>query len=525
VSEQALDLRSAVAVLRRRKRILIVAAAVGLAAGVTFAILQPPRFTSTTLVLLPPPTVEQTDPGVETQVAIVLSTSILGKAGQQVHPTLSARDLADQVVVSAPTPQLIRIQASSLRAHDAQALSQGIADAYVGYVQEASRQVSSTALAALDGRQSQLEGQVSALQSEIGDTNKRRQDEASNSPNGIKDAQLLAQLRAEQADVSLQLDKIKDEIAAASPAPSTTGSGTTSIVQKATPAVGQSALKSLLLWVPFGALSGALLAAVVLLTLARTDRRARLRDEIADAVGGTVVGVVRSRPQRSVAGWSTLLESYTPGPVDNWAFRQVLRALAPPEERSQARKGDMRVPGRVDHPRSLTVVSLSGDLRGLAVGPQLAAFAASLGITTRLLTAVGNESAAPLWAACAADRDADPRPGLVVGEVRPEEAAELTVVLAVVDRRQPRLGHALRTSATLLTVASGAATEEELARLAVAIDDAGRTIDGIVVADPDRSDRTTGRLSMDERARQVALPVRLTGLRPEGVGDLRRVRS
>ena len=71
--------------------------------------------------------------------------------------------------------------------------------------------------------------------------------------------------------------------------------------------------------------------------------------------------------------------------------------------------------GKVDHPQSVTVVSLSGDQRGIAIGPQLAVFASSLGIVTRLVTAVGQERAPALWAACAAAREDAPRPGLYVG--------------------------------------------------------------------------------------------------------------
>ena len=67
---------------------------------------------------------------------------------------------------------------------------------------------------------------------------------------------------------------------------------------------------------------------VVLLATARRDPRVRLRDDIADAVGSPVLAAVRSRPQQSVAGWSTLLETYEATPVESWAFRQVLRGLA-----------------------------------------------------------------------------------------------------------------------------------------------------------------------------------------------------
>ena len=86
------------------------------------------------------------------------------------------------------------------------------------------------------------------------------------------------------------------------------------------------------------------------------------------------------------------------------------------------------------------------------------------------------------------------------------EAIDLTIILVVVDRRQPDLGDVPASAATILSVAAGTATEQELARVAVAVDDAGRRIDGIVVADPDQTDRTSGRHTMDERSRRPALP-------------------
>jgi hypothetical protein len=55
-------------------------------------------------------------------------------------------------------------------------------------------------------------------------------------------------------------------------------------------------------------------------------------------------------------------------------------------------------------------------------------------------------------------------------------------------------------------------TREDFARLAVALDDVGRRVDGVVIADPDPSDRTTGRRTLDERAMQAPLPLRITGV-------------
>jgi hypothetical protein len=280
----------------------------------------------------------------------------------------------------------------------------------------------------------------------------------------------------------------------------------TSVIQQATEATGLPTLVRLLIWAPFGALVFTLLAALALLVTARRDPRLRLRDEIADSVGSPVLASVPSKPQQSVAGWSTLLETYEATPVESWAFRQLLRGLVTADH-----KGEWRAGGKVEHPRSVTVLSLSGDERGLAIGPQLAAFASSVGLATHLATA-GHESAAALWAACAAERESAVRPGLFVGKLPTAQAIDLTITSVVLERGHPEFGNAPSSAALLLAVAAGTATEEELARVAVAVDDAGRRIEGIAVADPDQTDHTTGRHTMDERTLQLALPTRLTGI-------------
>jgi capsular polysaccharide biosynthesis protein len=526
MSDQITDLRSTAAVLHRRRRVLAATAAVGLVLGTTYVMVQPPPLTSTTLVLLSVPTEAQTSSiDVATQVRIVLSATVLGAAGETVEPALTARSVDKMVEVSAATDQLVEIDSTSAEASQAQAVSQAVADAYVAYVSATARSANSGALADLHTREETLQAQITALQDQITSTTRRQEEVEPDSEDGRREAQLLAGLQTEQADLSLQLDKVKDEIATSGPAESS-GSAGASVIQPATAATGPSTVRRLLFWTPLGALFCTVLAAAVILATARRDPRVGLRDEIADAVGSPVLAAVQSRPQRSVAGWSTLLETYEATPVESWAFRQVLRGLVP-AERGQDRKGEPRGVGTVDHPQSITVVSLSGDGRGLAVGPQLAAFASSLGIATRLVTAQGHDRAATLWAACAADRTPPPRPGLYVGEVLDGEAIDLTIILVVVDRRQPDLGEAPTTAATVLSVAAATATEQELARVAVAVDDAGRRIDGIVVADPDRTDRTSGRRTMDERSRQVALPMRLTGIGSPDVtpGDPNRTRA
>jgi hypothetical protein len=54
-------------------------------------------------------------------------------------------------------------------------------------------------------------------------------------------------------------------------------------------------------------------------------------------------------------------------------------------------------------------------------------------------------------------------------------------------------------------------TAEELARLAVATVADDRTIDGLVVTDPDPFDRTIGRVAQSQRRTGSRLPTLLTG--------------
>jgi hypothetical protein len=257
-------------------------------------------------------------------------------------------------------------------------------------------------------------------------------------------------------------------------------------------------------------IAAGLAALLLVLVVGRRSRRLRFRDEIADALGAVVIASVRSQTARSVAGWTALLANYSPGTVDSWALRQTLRHLLG----TDVALGLPRQPGEKAKRNAVTVIvlSLGDDPRGLALGPQLASYAASVGVRTRLVAAQGEGSAVSLWAACSGVyENSEVRENLVVGTQGGPQKAELMVVLAVVDRHDPELTELPRTGSTILAVSAGAATAEDRARTAVAADDAGARIEGILVADPDDIDRTTGRHLQAERSEQIPLPTHLTG--------------
>jgi capsular polysaccharide biosynthesis protein len=263
----------------------------------------------------------------------------------------------------------------------------------------------------------------------------------------------------------------------------------------------------LAVWAALGALAGGALAAGWTVIASRNDLRLRRRDDIADAVGLPVVASLPTRRPTDPAGWLQLLRSYTPGAVDSWSLRKVLRLVAPADQRAA----------------DVMVLCMAGDHRALAAGPQLAAFAASLGVRTALELSTQDPSVATLRTACSTAATRPPRPLLAV--TPPDGATEwggrgaaLTVVVSVADRQRPRLDGTRRTAVVLLAVSAGFATAEDLARLAVAAADDDREILGILVTAPDPEDRTSGLLPQAARPAVGQLPTRTTGLVREPPG-------
>jgi hypothetical protein len=175
-------------------------------------------------------------------------------------------------------------------------------------------------------------------------------------------------------------------------------------------------------------------------------------------------------------------------------------------------------------PESLSVISFAEDHKALPIGAQLAAFATSIGIPTAVAVDVAPEEQQdeeePVTALAVDDDDdsappASPErrlPGDVIRLGGEPGKVTLDVQLLVIDREAPQLAGTLHTTRTVVALSSGTVTAEELARLAVAAAADDRTIDGIVLADPDPSDRTIGRVSQSSRRSSAAmLPTLLTG--------------
>jgi hypothetical protein len=264
----------------------------------------------------------------------------------------------------------------------------------------------------------------------------------------------------------------------------------------------------LLITAGLGGLFGLIAGSVLSVGLSSSRHMLRDRDDVADAISAPVLASLRVRRPARAAGWTHLLDSYRPEGDDAAVLREILAGMG---------LGDLPSgPGAARAYRSLLVLSLSSDPRALAVGPQLAAFAASLGVPTALLVDDRHNARAmaSLRSACAAGagQSTSERGGHLQLGVMTEQAqqwpagADLTIRVGVVDGKVPRLEGGDVPSAAVLAVSPGVASGEELARVAASITAEGLPIGGAIVANARTSDYSTGRVPQPVGTRHQSEP-------------------
>jgi capsular polysaccharide biosynthesis protein len=431
MSDQPLDLRRSMQLLRRHKFVVAAFAVLGLAGGLGVGMLSAPMFTSNALVVLPPSV-----HNIATQAVIVSSDSVLSHALRTIDPGESPQSLRADIQVKTPTLGILSISAQGKTAAQAERIATAVARSYVAYV---------------------------------------RSPDSPGSP-----------VRA-------------------------------TILQPALNATAPSRITQWLVYGVLGVLIGGLIGAIVVLAAGRRDRRLSERDHIADSIGVPVLASVRVGQPSDAAGWTKLFEDYQPGAADAWRLRKALRQLW------------LTGADHVDHGAggsSLSVLSLSSDPKALTLGPQLAVFAASLGIPTVLVVGPQQDTnaTAVLRTACAAPPEPSRRSRYLrvtasdQGESTDwlqQPGAGLTIAVAVVDGETPRVADTMRAATTVLGVSAGAVTAEQLARVAASAAMDSRDIAGILVADPNPADHTTGRVPELSRSTHRRMPTRVTGLSTE----------
>ena len=145
MSQQALDLRRSMQIVRRHKILVGIVVVLGILGGAAYAVLKPPMLTSTALVALQEPASAQqanssstttggADPFTTTQEIVAGSYPVLVDALPDVRPAMSFDELRHNVQVGSPSPGIISVNAKGKNAADAEATANAVANSYIRYV-------------------------------------------------------------------------------------------------------------------------------------------------------------------------------------------------------------------------------------------------------------------------------------------------------------------------------------------------------------------------------------------------------
>ena len=506
MTEQILDLRRALRLLRRFWRTVAVFSLVGTLLAAGYALTRPPRYSATALVLLPnsaattPGSQSDTVDAIPTDARIATSAAVLVPAGLKVDHFLSLATLQHRVSATpSATASVLTIVATGPSARETEALANAVADQLMSFVTGTGAVASSGTVTALQTQADQLTGRLAGLQKEIDTVTGRLDREGSTSSAGREDTRLLTEYTSEQTDLQLQLTSVKGLISTTELGQVSANQGT-QVLQRATTA-SSSRRSSTVLAVIIGFLVGTLGGAVFILSRHRRDARLFTRDELARALGAPVALSIHARPKRASTEWVELFDHYEPSAAEQWNVRKAMYELG-------ALDGDMA---------RLEILTLAKDAPAATLAALVAVSTAASKIDTAFAFIDEIDSMPGLRSACQrlAQRDEPPRPGLVVlADVDPSHwsGPGVAIVGRTVDPAGPVEPETQTRTVTVVAVSAGTATSDQLARVAIAAADAGQPIRAILVANPEADDQTTGRFPEGPNRASVILHRRTLGV-------------
>lgn len=490
LTEQLLDVKGSLRVIRRSWRVAAVFVLVGLLGAAGYLVHSLPRYRATALVLLPPSTsvisgtTSSTARPVTTDAKVATSAAVLLPAGRGLFPGASLSQLQARVKASSAASGVLQISATAPSRRLAERLANAVAGRLVAFVTADGSAANAGVIAGLEAEEAQLQHELGAVQKETAQTNSRIATEGASSPSGRQDSALLSDLTSQAASLDLQISSVKSQISSAQLGQISANLGT-EVIQRATTASPPSAI-SLALPGLAGILGGGLIGSVVVLAVNRARPRVWTRDGLAMALGAPVVLSLDVPQRRSLGDWTQLLERHEPGPLELW---NVLRALR-----------DLGV--CTGEPQRLMVVAFKGDNSAIAEAVQLAVTAAASGVATELAVLAPDRAADTLQAVCAkyGHDERQPRAGLTVHDRpfgTPDQTAELsvTVVVAEIDDPTGSMVAPPPDGSCIVSISAGFASADDLARVGVAAISAGSPIKAVCVANPESRDHTIGRFA------------------------------
>jgi capsular polysaccharide biosynthesis protein len=502
VTEQPLDLRGLAAAVWRQRRAALACIVVALVGAVGFTVVAPPLYTARALVLLPASSLDANGAptrDVQTQVRIASSSNVLGLAARALHPIPNVADLHTHVTVSAPTPDLLQFAARASSQASAEATADQVANAYVVASQRGTSDLVTRVVAALKAQATGLTEQATALQTQIDAATTRLGALDPTSAAAANETARLDSLRAQQGDVASQLLNVNGQVSDVQLSSAVANSGTR-LLQRASGASNAAVVTGLRNG-GFGLVLGLLAGTMLALMLDRRDRRLRRRDDIARAAGVPTIASIATRVTRTSEERLALMSQYEPSLDESFGLRWTLRHLLTAHPATPARA---------------TIVLLAGDEAARGVPLQLAAFSARAGVRTVVLDAP-TRAVAPLQEPARTDDGRDsvmPNLWLVASRANgpgiDHLSPQLVITVLVVAGGDLGRGDPDGMTTTLLAISSGFATSEAVGSVVAAATEGGRPLFGVIVANAEPHDDSSGRDPVAASTMRRRLPVRAT---------------
>jgi capsular polysaccharide biosynthesis protein len=499
LTEQPLDLKGSMAIIRRSWWLAVVFVLAGVLAAGVYLVTSLPRYQATAMVLLPPSssqfsgTSTAAHPGT-TDAKLATSAAVLLPAAKSVAPADSLSQLQSHVKASAVASGLIEISAIARSRRQAERLANAVAANLVAFVTGNGSAANSSVIDDLVAERNQLQQQLRDLHDEESATTRRISKEGASSAAGKDDETLLTELRSQAASVNLQVNSVKSQLSFTELGQVSANLGT-EVVQRATTATPPS-FSYFALPLLIGLLGGALVGSIVVLAVSRARPRAWTRDGLATALGAPVALSFDVRARRTVGDWIELMESYEPGPLEQWNALKSLRELGV----------------GVGESRKLAVVVFEGDRAAVSEAVQLAVTAAASGIRTELSVVAPDGAADTLQAVCAkyVRESREPRPDLRLHDPpassTQDQAATLSlrVLVTKLDNPAGSLSASWPEAVGIVSISAGFASPDDLARAALAAARAGLPISAVWLANPEAGDDTIGRLPVVGSTKSLA---------------------
>ncbi|MDQ3895965.1 MAG: hypothetical protein M3326_01735 [Actinomycetota bacterium] len=441
-------------------------------------------------MLLPPSALDATGRplrNVATERRIAASAEVLRRAGEALNPPVPASRLVTRVTVNAIGSDILDIGAQAPSPREAVKLADAVAKEYVNFSETATAEQADTSIALLKDTATALQNQIETLTADIAAGSARLAGLPQGSPQAAQQAALLDSQRAAQVDANRQLSALNTRVADARLNAELSRRGLRVLEPAGTP--DEPWRRQAVITVGVGGAGGLLVGAMLAIYLGQGDRRLRSRDDVARAAGVPVLASLAVHPPKRVEHWRKLLQRWTPSASERLVLRQAITRLGEPHK---------------EIPSDVAVVTLPGDMAALALAVQLAGFSADFGIPTSLVLILPDRSGARLRSACvvASKHGAEARPHLWVvdgtngTDTTDTRGADLTITVTALDGDTLSIpNRGLRTT-TVLAVSSGFATSDALAAAVLACEDGEQRVAGLLLANPEPDDYTTGTLGL-----------------------------